>query len=113
MRHLLLILAIVSSIVVADSAVITWTPPTERVDGTPLPATEIGSYILRVDGTQVAEIPGTETTYTISGLPVGTYSFDMATKDTVGRIGPFSVAVQKRVDAPPGGAGSVDVIIVP
>jgi len=100
--------------VFADSAVVTWTPPTERTDGKPLTPAEIGSYILRVNEVVVADtIPGTDTTYTVSDLSPGTYSFDMATTDTVGRTGPFSVAVQKRVDAGPGSVESFNVQIVP
>jgi len=100
--------------VFADSAIITWTAPTERVDGTPLPAEEIGGYILRIDGVVITDtIPGSDTTYTVSGLTPGTYAFDMQTRDTVGRTGPFSDVVQKSVSAEPGGVGTFDVQIVP
>ncbi len=113
MRYLFLLLLFCSG-VWADSAIITWIPPTERTDGTPLPADEIDGYILRIDGAMVTDtIPPGDTTYTVSGLSVGTYSFDMATRDTVGRTGPFSDAVQRHVDAGPGSVESFDVQIVP
>ena len=114
MKFLFKLLLLFPLVVFADSAIITWTAPTERTDGTPLPANEIGAYILRIDGAIVTDtIPGANTTYTVTGLIPGTYAFDMATRDTVGRTGPFSVVVQKSVSADPGGVGTFDVQIVP
>jgi len=113
MRYLLLTLAFLTSYAIADSAVISWTPPTERVDGTPLAADEIGNYILRQDSVIIRDdIPGTDVTVTVSDLGPGQYCFDMATQDTEGRIGPFSDATCKPVlDVPSAPALTILIVI--
>ena len=113
MKYILLFFALfVPVIASADSAVITWTPPATRVDGSALPAGEIDSYILRQNGVEVDVISGTATSYQIDNLSVGEYCYDMQTVDSEGRSGPFSVVVCKTVKAAPGAPAIQQIQIV-
>lgn len=94
--------------VFADGLEIAWTIPTERVDGTPLPAAEIAEYEIWVDSVLQQTVAGTATVSVIQVLP-GQRCFEMRTRDTEGREGPFSPAVCKEAKAVPG--APVNVII--
>lgn len=91
---LMLYAMLVASAVFANDATVTWTAPTQREDGTPLPANEIASYRFEYGpcasagtwGTTEGEVtaPGTATSTAISGLGWNRYCFRGYTRDTTG-----------------------------
>ena len=85
---LVLMLLLGSAIARADTVEVSWTAPTERVDGTALPATEIAGYRLSwtLNGTAQSDLtvpPGTS--YTLdTGTQTGRVCLVMRTVDTDG-----------------------------
>jgi hypothetical protein len=71
-------------------ATLRWTPPTERVDGTPLSLSDIRMYLLyygtdsRDLGNIVSIGGGATTRWTVTGLTPGTWYFEMTAVDTQG-----------------------------
>ena len=110
MKYLFLLLF--SFNVFADTAVVTFTPPTEREDNTPLLTAEIGGYNVFVDGVGHAINPllPTDTGFTID-LPSGVYSITMTTFDTDGRESLFSTPVSVDVPFDPKAPSGVTVTI--
>ena len=80
----------------AGDATITWTPPTQNCDGTPISG--IQGYELRwgQGRTQLSELPPFE--YTVEGLKPGLWWFSMAAVDANGVESQF-VSVEKLVTA--------------
>jgi len=73
--------------VLADTANISWTPPTERTDGTPLPQSEIAGYYLYVDKIQSPTlITDTSTSLSFTGTKI----INLTTIDTEGRESQYS-----------------------
>ena len=68
---------------------LTWTSPTERADGTPLPISEISHYDLYADGALLTAVPGGDTTIQ-SDMSPGEHCFAMKAVDTDGRESVFS-----------------------
>lgn len=70
------------------SVTLTWIPPTENTNGTPL--TDLAGYHIRygttpVDMTKSIDLSGTHTTaYEITGLAPGTYYFAISAYTTMG-----------------------------
>lgn len=95
------------------TVVIPVTAPTTRIDGVPLPPEQIAriDFELTLDGGQswhnVGHCAGTETSYTLQGLDVGTYSMrDFVTDTQVppkisAHSEPVSFVVQPEELAPP------------
>lgn len=89
--------------VASGSAVLSWTVPTSREDGSPLAASELAGYEIYLlaestGETQVITISNPlATSYTVSGLPADVYHFSMAAKDRHGRLSPLSTIVSKKV----------------
>lgn len=94
------------------SADLTWTHPTQRVDGTALALTEIretqldwakctasNTFPITVEGTRA--VPAPATTASITGLTYGTWCFRARSADTDGRVSDNSGTVWKRYLAPP------------
>ena len=85
----------------ANSAVLSWSIPTTRADGSPIAVSEIAGYEIYVlaEGTGVSSVitvtGGTTTTYTVMGLSPDTYDFSMAAKDTAGNLSALSPVVAK------------------
>ncbi|MGW8178736.1 MAG: fibronectin type III domain-containing protein [bacterium] len=107
----LIFLLLFSANVLADSAIVSWSPPTTRADGTALPGSEIGGYHVFMNDTEILDTQ--QTTATISGLSVGTYIFQVTCYDTEGRESNFSNAVSRTVRAAPGAPGTLEIQIVP
>jgi len=81
-------LAAFSITVAADSASLSWTAPTQNMDGTPL--TDLAGYTIYY-GTSPSEMTqsiqvasASETSYVVSNLSAGTYYFAVAAYTTVG-----------------------------
>lgn len=96
----------------ANTADITWTHPTQRVDGTALPITEIketqidwakcavnNTFPTTVEGTRA--VPAPATTTSIGPLTYGTWCFRARTIDTAGRVSDNTGPVWKQYLAPP------------
>lgn len=95
-----LALSVLSFSAFADTATLSWVAPTERVDNTPLPLSELREFRIywgldnNFDNTTVISDP-TLTTYVIDGLTAGTWSFRMTAVDTDGlESGPSAVATK-------------------
>lgn len=91
---------------------ITWTAPTERTDGIPLPVSEIDHYDLYADGALLTAVPGGDSTFESSMAP-GQHCFSMKTVDTGDRQSVFSNEVCKTLpsDAVPNSV-IIDVTII-
>ena len=84
----LLLLALIPMMVSAEIVDITFVPPTEREDGTLLPASEITGYHV-YDGS--VEIVGTFTGNSVAvDLPYGRRDITMTTEDVNGRLSIYS-----------------------
>lgn len=89
-----LLLGLTASASAQTTGTLSWTPPTERENGDPMPPEEIGGYELRVvapDGstdTIVINDPAA-TGYDLSGLQHGDYTFMIAVYDTNGLYSEF------------------------
>ena len=86
MKYLLLLL-LFSGSVFADTATITFTPPTERENNTPLLASEIGGYNVYVDEVKnevISPLLPIATGFTID-LPSGAHLIQITAFDTDGR----------------------------
>lgn len=104
MKRLYGILGIVLLIIATCTALaavgnLSWTPPTEREDGTPLATTEIAGYNLYIDGQKnnTAPLVGNSTTL---DLAPGNYAINMTTVDTDGRESVFSTTFNLIIAAP-------------
>lgn len=113
MRYLLLILALVGLPVQAATyqlgvdtvKPITCTNPTQRTDGTSLPASDIKEVRITVAGTgytKTITMPGgcTRVDLDITTLSAGTYQMVGVTEDTGGRVSAVSPAVPFTLLAP-------------
>ena len=110
MRHLILLLCLVSASAVAGEAQITWTQPTTNTDGSAIPASGTGRLTgNRVDwgtctgtapnyafgtkaGEQIFTVP--TTAYTVTNLAPGTWCFRSYASTTYGESGPSNVAAK-------------------
>lgn len=85
------------------SATILWSPPLEKENGEPLTPDELSGFQIyygSVDNPyeNVVSIDSPYTTsYIISGLPVGEYSFSIVAVDATGRTSTFSNTVVKSI----------------
>ena len=82
---------------------LSWSAPTTRTDGEPLPLSEIDGYRLYY-GTQKGEYvqganikDGTAQSATVTGIPVGTYFVVLTTYDANGIESDYSASVKKTV----------------
>lgn len=78
-----------------------WTAPSTRADGTPLSLADISGYRIYY-GASAGNYPysaevadGTETSATLTDIPVGTYYLAMTTYDVAGRESGYSSAIRK------------------
>ena len=78
------LLALFVTSVAADQAVISWTAPTERTDGTPLTVDEISGYDVFIDGELSTTVPGDATGATVD-LASGKHCVTVQTIDTSNR----------------------------
>lgn len=93
-KKLILLLVFLPCPALADTLV-SWTIPTQRADGTPLPLSEIDSYDLYVDGSlYIDKIPADSTSIVVTGL-TGTHEITMDTLDTGGMYSALSPIVVK------------------
>jgi hypothetical protein len=85
------------------TAVLSWTIPTTRANGSPLAMSELAGYeiyvlaestgqssVITVDG-------GGTSSYTLTGLAADTYHFSMAAKDSAGNLSELSGVVSKTI----------------
>jgi hypothetical protein len=90
-------------VVASGSAVLSWSIPTTRSNGSPLTMAELAGYEIYVlsestgQSSVVTVSSGATTTYTVSGLAAGTYYFSMAAKDTAGNLSALSAVVSKTI----------------
>ncbi len=68
--------------------ILTWTRPTTRTDGTPLPADQISGYMLEIDGQMT--FVGNVLAYTAMQPTGSIHVYRIATVDIRGRMGPWS-----------------------
>lgn len=86
-----------------DAARVSWSPPVERVDGTPLPAEELAGYELHW-GTSAGSLTETlfvtadVTQHMITGLADGTWYFAVKAVDTSDLTSAFSTVVSKTIE---------------
>ena len=87
----------------SGSLALSWSAPTTRTDGEPLPLSEIDGYRLYY-GTQKGEYvqganikDGTAQSATVTGIPVGTYFVVLTTYDANGIESDYSASVKKTV----------------
>jgi hypothetical protein len=84
----------------SESVDLSWDIPNTKLDGSPISLSEIGGYRI-YEGTNssdvslLIDISNDTTTYTITGLSVGTHYFYVTTYDSEGHESPFSNVVQK------------------
>jgi hypothetical protein len=65
------------------SVTLTWTAPTQRENGDPLPISEISHFLLEyID--RSFEIPRDQTSFVVNGLPAGEITFSLWTVDAEG-----------------------------
>lgn len=81
-----LILLLLSFNALADTATFSFTPPTEREDGTPLTPQEIAGYNTYLNGTQRTGMLSSGATGFVINLPPGDHVVDVQTVDTDGRL---------------------------
>jgi hypothetical protein len=93
-----------SAPVQTGSALLSWTAPTARADGTALALSEIAGYTVYY-GTAAGDYPnsldiddGSATTVTIADLPADTYYMVVTTRDSSGRESVHSTEVVKPID---------------
>jgi len=87
MKYIILTIlaAIFWGTVLADTMPVSWTPPTERENGTALAPEEIANYRVFDNGTALPDlVPGTDTSVTLT-LPPGDHEIYLTTIDTHGR----------------------------
>jgi hypothetical protein len=94
----------------AGQAVVTWTNPTTRTDGSALTSAQIGSTEVEYgtcSGTAFGTVTGTSattgagTSLTISNLAPGTYCFRARTHDTANNVSDWSSIASKVVPVAP------------
>lgn len=103
MKKLIIILLLtISTAALAADLQITFQPPTQRADGSPLSVSEIGYFSVYVDGVKDAQqVPATATTAIVTGLDKKVpHDIQMTTTDTAGRESVLSAAVQTQVVIP-------------
>ena len=67
------------------AVMLTWIPPVEREDGTPLLLSEIEEYRLHINDYKTFTIPGTETSYDLGDNVADGVRFKLTTIDHDGR----------------------------
>ena len=83
------------------SATLSWTPPTENTDGTPV--TDLAGYHIYYGTTEgawtstITVLEATETSYVVSGLAPGTYYFTVVAFNTAGDDSPESNVASKTI----------------
>ena len=88
------------TVISSESANLNWDIPSTKLDGSPISLSTIGGYRI-YEGTDknnvsmFIDVSSDTTTYTISGLTVGTHYFYVTTYDSEGQESPFSNVVQK------------------
>jgi hypothetical protein len=83
------------------SATLSWTPPTENTNGTPV--TDLAGYHIYYGTTEgawtstITVLEATETSYVVSGLAPGTYYFAVVAFNTAGEDSPESNVASKTI----------------
>lgn len=104
----------------AGTAQLSWTAPTQNTDGTPL--TNLAGYQAfraatsagLATATSAAEIAIPALTYTLTGIPAGTWYFAMRSKNSAGAVSDLSNVVSKTIALQSASANaSVTVSTVP
>jgi hypothetical protein len=107
MRKLIVALCAFLPGLAAANISISWVAPTQRVDGSPLAASEIASYQFDVtlNGSALPSftVPGTATTYTYVDSVKGRYCFKARTVDTAGLQSDPSAEVCRNANPRPPG----------
>jgi hypothetical protein len=95
----------------SGSAVLSWSAPSTREDGSPLPADELAGYTITMSsasGTVEIDIDDPrQTSYTVTGLAPGVYQFSIRARDRNGLLSIASSPVTKSIDDD--GTGSTQV----
>ena len=108
MRTLIILLLFSNIAYAAEEVIIQWTPPTARVDGTPLAIDEIDYYELYVDDTLSLSVQGNLTSINTT-VDTGNKCFKMKTVDMDGRSSPFSVVSCKDIVSGPSAPTSITI----
>lgn len=104
MRYIVAALLLASAPAFAGQAVVSWTAPTERVDGTPLD--NLASYRVvwgQTSGGYIAQmqVAAPATTYTVDGLGSGAWYFAVTAIDADGLESDYSNEATKSFTTPP------------
>jgi hypothetical protein len=79
---------------------LSWSVPTQREDGTPLPISELGGYEIAVDcgnGNVMYDVPTGVDSRIIKDLPVGTCEFSISAFDTDGLQSAWSEVIATEI----------------
>jgi len=101
-----------TAVAVADDLTWSWNPPTERTDGTALPASDIEGYRMKLNSVEQPNLLTAGVNNITVTAPAGQMCASFATEDTGGRKSVWTTDVCKTVLAPPGEPTSVTVTIV-
>jgi hypothetical protein len=102
MRNIVAVIVLFSSLVNADTVTLSWTPPTERVNGNHMSTDEIGGYevVTKCPGQTDASYIVQSVVYTLEGQGIRDCEFYVATYDTDGIYSEFVKAVGTTIRAP-------------
>ena len=112
-RYLILLLLILPFSVLADDINGSFVPPTERIDNTPLSASEIGGYNVYVDGIKdlsISPLPAGATSFSLI-RPGGNYLIAITTLDTDGRESEFSEVIDASIPFAPMPPSNITITI--
>lgn len=102
-----------------STAILTWTPPTTRTDGSPLAATDIASAsvfdsLSPTPATPIGTVVGALGTFTTGPLSAGVHIFTVTTTDTNGDVSAPSNAASGTVAlAAPAAITNLAVVVSP
>lgn len=83
-----------------STAILTWTPPTTRTDGSPLPPDQIAGAHVFDGSTEIGSVPGATGTFATGQLEPGDHSFTVVTRDVEGHNSDPSNAASVTVPQP-------------
>ena len=93
-----------TTLTTTGGAVLSWTVPTTREDGSPLAPTDLAGYEIYVlaeatgESNVISVTDPLATQYDVAGLAPGVYYFSMAALDTAGNKSALSAVVSKKVE---------------
>lgn len=108
MRYLILALTLFAMPALAVDITVTWEPPAERVDGTPITVDELSGYEAECSGNVVLDLADGAATEATIALDYGRYDCRMRVYDTEGLVSDWSTVVSVVVNASPNSPRIID-----